>query len=262
MLWEIAGTPHRLLASAHIIPEKIVMPDWVAASHVGIRRFVFEADSRSSDAAQIGNDPTGAHLKFPGAKETYHRAKTLIEPLGCKESFETLRPWRAAFHVLFYILPIAGLSHAFGIDHRLRITAENSGLAVEFLESPAHAFKLIDSSCRNFQDGLAFFERSVDETESGKVFSELKCIVQAWRNADLASLTAMHDEKLREFPFVFRPSVTERNKEWVTAAKRFISEAVPTLFIVGAIHTVGAGSFIEQLERDGIKLTRTSGKLE
>jgi uncharacterized protein YbaP (TraB family) len=258
MLWKIVDTPHRLLGSIHILPEKAVLPDWVTASYDGIERFVFEADHRSPPNQEVGIDRTGAHLNLPGASEVYQRAKTLLASIGSNDPFDALLPWRAAFYVMHQLLPKVGLSHAHGVENRFRVMADGNGLSVEFLESPTRAFDLIDSSCKQAQGGLAFFERLVTDAESGAGLLELQRIIRAWLTSDLEALTTIHNKQLIQFPFIFDPSITQRNREWVTVAKRLASDRIPTLFIVGSLHTVGSGSFIEQLGHDGIRLTHIS----
>jgi len=254
MLWKIVDTPHRLIGSAHILPEKAVLPSWVTASYDGIERFVFESDTRSPPNQVIGVDRTGAHLKLPGALEVYQRAKMLLASIGSNDPIDDFLPWRAAFYVLFQLLTKSGLSHAYGIENKFRVMADANGLSVDFLESTTRALELIDSSSKQANGGLAFFENFVANAESGNGLSELQRVIRAWFSNDLEALTAIFNEKLIECPFMFVPSIIQRNKEWVTVARKLASDRIPTLFIVGALHTVGSGSFIEQLETSGFRL--------
>jgi uncharacterized protein YbaP (TraB family) len=118
MLWEIVGTPHRLLGSMHVLPETVLLPNWVTASHNGIERFVFEADIYSPLGKEIGVDPSRAHLKLLGVSELYERTKKLLASLGSVEPFEALRPWKAAFYVASRLYLTLGLLHPQGIDSR------------------------------------------------------------------------------------------------------------------------------------------------
>lgn len=256
MLWEIVGTPHRLLASMHALPEKVVLPDWVAASHEGTKRFVFELDHRNPLSQTGGIDHSGAHLKLPGISEVYVRAKVLLGSVGSNEPFEACRPWKAAFYVLARFLPQFGVSHDYGVDNRFRKLADEQRMSVDFLESPSHSAELIDNSCNKANGGLKFLEHILAIVQSGEAERELQRLSRAWFAGDMADLAAYLNEELIKFPFMYEPIITLRNRDWVNTATRLILDSLPTLFIVGALHTVGTGSFIEQLKNAGFKLAR------
>src|SRR5260370_28867565 len=157
MLWKIDNTPHRVLGSVHVLSENAVLPTWAADCHHGMKRFVFESDFRDASAGAIGIDRSGANLDFPGAADLYARAAAFLASLGSVEPFDGLRPWRAAFYLVLRLLPHAGLSHAHGMDNRLRLHADREQYATAFLESPTRAFDLLDSSCNKAMAGLRFF---------------------------------------------------------------------------------------------------------
>ena len=102
--------------------------------------------------------------------------------------------------------------------------------------------------------GLSFFEQTVDDIISGKSWIELRRIMLAWISSDLADFTAIRNEHLAEFPYMFSPLITQRNREWVSVSKKLIADNTPTLFIVGCLHTVGPGSFVERLGDAGLRL--------
>jgi hypothetical protein len=258
MLWKIDNTPHRVLGSVHILPENVVLPTWAAECHHGMKRFVFESDFRTQSAATVGVDTSGAHLAFPGAADLYARAAAFLASLGSVEPFDCLRPWRAAFYLVSRLLPHAGLSHAHGMDNRLRLYADREQFTTAFLESPTRAFDLVDSSCKQAMGGLRFFEKVLAYAISGAGLAELQRIIRAWFASDLVEFSAIHRERLAEFPFMFDPLITQRNREWVSVARSLIADKTPTLLIVGSLHTVGSGSFIEQLSDDGFRLIRVS----
>ncbi len=260
MIWKIVDTPHRLIGSIHVLPKNTTLPNWATESHDGIKRFVFEADHRSPliREMEIGIDRTEAHLEWSGVSQAYLKASELLDSHGINIPFNAFLPWRAAFFVMAQLLPIYGLSHDHGMDNRLRTMADSNGLKINFLEHPTRAFELIDSSCQHAQSGVAFFEDVVANAKSGVGLLELQRIIRAWFTSDLADFTAIHNEKLIQFPFMFEALITQRNLEWITVARKLITDKTPTLFIVGSLHTVGAGSFIEQLEISGIRLTRVA----
>jgi uncharacterized protein YbaP (TraB family) len=252
MLWEIVDTPHRLLGSMHVLPANVSMPDWVAASYEGIERFVFESDVRCLAAKQFGVDKTGKHLKLYGASEIYLHAKRLLNGIGVNEPFEAFRPWRASFFLENCFTSKFGFSGENGVDHRLRLLADEKTLLVDFFESRTRSHELYDDSCRNFQGGLAYFKRTIRDTKSGASKLHLERTFRAWMSSDLADLSAVFAEELAQSSYIANVHL-QRNREWVTVAKRLISENIPTLFVVGALHTVGKGSFIEQMGSAGFR---------
>ena len=213
MLWEIAGTPHRLLGSSHVLPKEIVFPSWVAASYEGIERFVFESGGNESPR-EIGIDRTQAHLKFPRALEVYQSAKTLLESIKIYDSFDDLLPWAAAFHVVGHFLPILGISPIYGVDFQLRKIAENKRLVINFLESSNHSSELIDLACKKSDGGLNFFEQTVADFRSDECRVMLRRLIKSWVSSDLADFNAIRDEHLIKFPSVFYPIITQRNREF------------------------------------------------
>ena len=75
---------------------------------------------------------------------------------------------------------------------------------------------------------------------------------KAWLSSDFAELVAVQKQWLAESSYMVDVDL-QRNREWVPVAKKLISEKTPTLFVMGAFHTVGKGSFIEQMEGAGFK---------
>jgi uncharacterized protein len=253
MLWEIVGTPHKLLGSMHILPEDVVLPDWVAASHSGIKRFVFERDHRSKLGEWIGVDRTMAHLQLFGVSEVYQRAKRLLESMGSDNRIECLCPWNATFYCVAHVNLTLGLSHPHGIESRFRKLADENNIAVEFLESPTRTLELIDSACKRTNADVDFFKKFIGDAESGVFQLKMRSLFQSWLASDLDAFATIHNDFFAESPVIFDAIVTQRNQNWNALAKRLILDEIPTLFIVGSLHTVGSDSFIEQLEANGFR---------
>ena len=144
------------------------------------------------------------------------------------------------------------------MDNRLRVHADSEQIATEFLESPSRGFDILESACEHAMGGLHFLQHTLNQINSGSSLAELQRILDAWLSNDLPALTTIHGERLAEFPIVFEPLITQRSREWIPVASQLIPDPTPTLFIVGALHTVGADSFIARLEDEGYRLTQTS----
>jgi len=253
MLWEIVDSPHRLLGSAHALPEGTVFPKWVTESHEGIERFIFESGGPGSRKG-IGDDRTLAHLKLSGVSEAYQSAKTLLESIGNYDSFDHFLPWKVAFYVVDRFLPILDLSRISGVDFQLSELAKSNRLATDFLESSTRSWELIDSSCKKTDGGLRFLEETIGDIKSGKSNLLARRLTRTWLISDLVDFHAILDETLTMCPSVFYPTIIQRNQEWGLVAKRLCADKSPTLFIVGALHTVGPDSFVEQMRANGLRL--------
>jgi uncharacterized protein YbaP (TraB family) len=253
MLWRITDSPHWLLGSIHILPDEVSLPTWFPCDLQGVERVVFESDYRDPAVHQIGLDYDAAHLEWPGVADAYRRSGVLLATYGIKDPFDALRPWRAAFYILGRLMPFFGVSHERGADNRLRTMAEATGVAIDYLESPTRAFELLDVSCSTVAGGLPFLEWVLNGVASGESTAELHRITHAWLESDLDDLAALHGEKLKQTPFMFVPLIQQRNQEWAQTAKKLVADPRPTLFVVGALHTVGSGSFIDSLAARGIE---------
>jgi len=260
MLWTVDNTPHHILGSIHVLPAGEGMPDWVLSPFAVSQRIVFEADH--TDTAlflEIGVDREGAHLELPGVRDLYERAQSLLHSVGSDVPFDGLRPWRANIHVAFALLAASdGVSGSTGVEMTLRSLADEFDLAVGFLESPGRAFELFDlADSVDAPPGARMLDMIVRDPEFAR--REYFRILNAWLACDRVELTTVHRERFELFPTVFEAVITQRNREWLPVAVEMIRSDIPTLFVVGSLHTVGPDSFIDQLHHAGFPTTfRTS----
>jgi uncharacterized protein YbaP (TraB family) len=254
MLWTIDGTPHRILGSIHVLPRDVEMPKWVSRAHAGVGRIVLEADATATDKfLEIGIDRSGAHLNFPGSRALYRQAAEILASVGTNIPFDGMRPWRAALFVAFWLQSTAlGISPENGVEHALRQIVAQRGLEMEFLEEPSRAFDIFESTVEA-DGGAALMERLVGDP--GLAERELARTITAWLGSDLSDLAAIQAERISQFPNVFEPLFNGRNLEWLPRVMEMIPDETPTLFAVGAIHTVGPASLIAHLQRNGIQCT-------
>ncbi|MCW1922670.1 TraB/GumN family protein [Luteolibacter arcticus] len=254
MLWTIDGTPHRILGSIHVLPRDVEMPEWVSRAHDGVGRIVLEADATATDKfLEVGIDRSGAHLNFPGSRALYQQAAEILAAAGTAIPFDGMRPWRAALFVAFRLQSAAlGISPEKGVEHALRQIVAQRELRIAFLEEPSRAFDIFDSTVEA-DGGTALMERLV--RDPGLAERELVRTITAWLRSDLTDLAAIQAERISQFPRVFEPLFNGRNLEWLPKVMDMVRDETPTLFAVGAIHTVGPASLLAHLQRNGIPCT-------
>ena len=138
------------------------------------------------------------------------RAAAFLASFGSVDRFDGLRPWRAAFYLISRLLPHGGLSHAHGVDNRLRLHADTEQLTTAFLESPTRAFDLLDSSCEQAMGGLRFFEKVLADAISGSdlqscsvsfalgspaiLSSSAQSTARGWQSSRLSLIRPSHSE--------------------------------------------------------------------
>jgi uncharacterized protein YbaP (TraB family) len=260
MLWTVENTPHHVLGSIHALPDGVAFPDWVFSAYQGSHRVVFEADhTAGASFLEIGVDRNGAHLADPEICDLYERARALLLSVGNDAPFDGLRPWRANMYVTFSLLAAGGgVSGTNGVEMKLRSLADSDGLAVGFLEKPGRAFELFDlADSDGSSSGARMLEMIVRDPEFAR--REYFRILNAWLTSDRVDLADVHREKLALFPTVFEAVITQRNREWMAVAAEMLASDIPTLFVVGSMHTVGPNSFIDEISNAGFQCTfRTS----
>lgn len=250
MLWYIEDTPHRILGSIHLLPPNKPFPSWVEVAYEGVGQIVFEHDVRNAQTTHhIGVDKSGAHLSIPGVKEMYRRAKQVLRSNGVGVDLSShFRPWRACQLISVELIKrLSGVSSDKGIEVQLIDRATRDGTPITFLESPSRAYELLDAANRPGQGpGRDAMSRVVfnPTLEIQKFVRTLS----AWQNSDLSELTAYLRQETALDSVSLPMVIGQRNREWLPVALEIIRSEVPTLFVVGALHTVGPGSFVEVIE--------------
>jgi uncharacterized protein YbaP (TraB family) len=141
----------------------------------------------------------------------------------------------------------------------LQRLADEKKIILEFFESNTRSAELTEGSLKKFHGGLAYLKKFIADVESGAGETELDRTLQAWLSCDFTELLSVQAEYFAKYPHSLNVQL-RRNKEWVAVAKRLIPDKTPTLFVVGAFHTVGKGSLIEQMENEGFKLNLIGNK--
>lgn len=258
MLWNIEGTPHKILGSIHALKSATILPDWAAKSHVGMKRFVFESDLTKSPKRRFGFNPSGSHMTIPGAKSVYRRAGEIMTSLGKEAvSLEDLLPWAVAYQLAKTAITNWGYTAEHGVDFRLNKIAKSGKAAFGFLEEPGRNSELHELRGDEFQYGIAFLDKCVSDLKSGEGKARFERNISAWFASDLIKAAEVQSEECHVCP-VIDEIQGQRNHEWIPPAMKLISEDTPTLFVMGYFHTVGKNNFIDLLSEKGIRAVKIS----
>ena len=87
---------------------------------------------------------------------------------------------------------------------------------------------------------LQYTLKDVDESPR-----ELDEIVSAWRAGDAARLNTLLAKGFDEFPELYGPLTSDRNRHWMPTLTRLLAEPRDCLVIVGALHLVGRDGVLE-----------------
>ena len=76
----------------------------------------------------------------------------------------------------------------------------------------------------------------------------------AWRRGDEATLAKLLAEGFEEYPDLYRPLTTDRNRRWVPKIEALLDDRDDYLIVVGTLHLVGRDSVLELLKKQGYRV--------
>ena len=79
----------------------------------------------------------------------------------------------------------------------------------------------------------------------------MKEMADAWRDGRLDTLGKELLADFDDFPSLYDPLVTNRNKAWVRSLERYGNDGRRYLVVVGGLHLVGPNSVIDMLKARG-----------
>ena len=97
-------------------------------------------------------------------------------------------------------------------------------------------------------------DQTVDELKS--IHSEMQEITGAWRHGDATRLAALLSTEYSDFPTLYKPLVSDRNRHWLPQVEQLLHGNDNALVVVGALHLVGQGGMLELLRHKGYTITQ------
>lgn len=169
-----------------------------------------------------------------------------------RDQLDTLESWAAALLLSHAVGQSANLSVELGTEKQLEARFQNSGKAVEGLETAYYQLGLLDTLPQRSQDEL--LTRTIaDSGISGARFNQL---VAAWAKGDIAAIERYTAEELRTVDGLAGPLLETRNRNWARWIERRLATPGTVLIAVGAGHLVGPDSVQVMLAAEGIHVER------
>jgi uncharacterized protein len=259
-VWAIRGAHNTvyLAGSVHLLPTaQATLPAGLLRAYADSSRLVMEIDLGRLDPQQLGNWilehgrlPAGTTLSAVIGAERYGEVTHAAGDFGLpQQALDDQAPWVVAIELTDLEYLKLGFDPEQGVEQQLVQRARTDGKATGGLET-------VDAELGSLV-GLSQADqvRLLDQTlkELGEPQSELQDIVSAWRSGDAPRLAKLLAGEYREFPGLYRPLVTERNRLWLPQIEQMLAGNDNCLVVVGALHLVGDGGLLELLRRDGFK---------
>jgi uncharacterized protein YbaP (TraB family) len=213
------------------------------------------AAERQEKIAALGRQPEGENLQqhlTPGAWETLTKYCSGDGP--ALVSLQSMRPWKAAFHLSNHHMARLGYSAARGLESHFSTAPGNRRLAgLETLEAQFAGLNQLDAAT---QEAL-LLKVVAEAPEADRRAAEN---IAAWREGDTRRLTALHDESMASLPVLKQLLFHDRHAAWLPKLEQYLEGTETVMVLVGSLHLCGRGSLIELLEAEGVRLTQMEYK--
>jgi uncharacterized protein YbaP (TraB family) len=177
------------------------------------------AAERQEKIAALGRVPEGETLQQHLSPEAWKTLAGYCNGDGpALVSLQSMRPWKAAFHLSNHHMARLGYSAARGLESHFSALAGSRRLA-----------------------GL--------ETLAAEN-------IAAWREGDTRRLAALHEESMASIPALKQMLFHDRHAAWMPKLEQYLDGSETVMVLVGSLHLCGNGSLIELLEAKGVKLTQ------
>jgi hypothetical protein len=254
MLWQVEGTRTFLLGSCHELPESYVtIPESWEIAWQESNQLVVEARIDQITAPLFEEYSDGRQLSDDLSADLYSTVRKAWVALDRDEkALPRVKPWVAGLVMSSILRQKIGLRSDFGVDRRFLQSALSKNREIHSLESITaglDCFRLQPVSEQSRM--LSYFVADIDRAKR-----ETLSVVEAWIRGDRIALEQFLESHFALFPNFFDALITRRNKAWLPALVRFANCGIPTLIVIGVLHTVGRGSVPELLQQQGHRLSR------
>jgi uncharacterized protein YbaP (TraB family) len=261
-LWSLKGKTNTvyLLGSVHFLSESEKLPAALDEAYRNSEVLLMEIDMDDLDPAQtqqitleLGMLPAGQSLEQQLGKPTYSRLVARAQDVGIDPTLlNRFKPWFAAMTLVQLQLMKMGLAPTSGIEQRFTTRAVADKKPIHGLETLRDQLGMLAGLPDKQQREFLLY--SIDDAD--RIAEEIDELLTAWRVGDTKKLAALLAEGFEQYPDLYRPLTTERNRRWVSQVEALLDDRDDYLVVVGTLHLVGKDSLIELLQAKGHKIVQ------
>lgn len=266
LLWKVSDADNAvyLLGSFHLLkPEDYPLSKDIDAAFDDAKMVVFEVEPASLGAPDTAEKfqrasgyADGRTLSQVLPKASRDRLdKLLAVSGGSAAQLEQVEPWAVNLSLILGMTQAMGFRQDQGLDANLMQRAAAAQKTVAGLETVDDQIAALDSMPMDEQVS------SLDELlqDPQETLGEMLEMHDWWKRGDIKNL----DEKMRvemkqKTPVTYRKVNVERNDRWIPQIERRLAEPGTdnTLFVVGAMHLLGADGVVDKLRAKGYAVER------
>lgn len=261
-LWSLEGKTNTvyLLGSVHFLSESEQLPAALDAAYEDAEVLLMEIDMDDLDPLEtqqiimeLGMLPPGETLQQHLDKATHARLTERARQVGLDPALlDRFRPWFAAITLVQLQLMKLGLAPTSGIEQRFTTRAVADSKPIHGLETLREQLGMLAGLPDRQQHEFLLY--SIEDAD--RMAEELEQLLSAWRRGDSKALADLLAEGFEQYPDLYRPLTTERNRRWLERIEALLDDPENYLVVVGTLHLVGKDSLIELLEARGHEVTQ------
>jgi uncharacterized protein YbaP (TraB family) len=244
----------------HFLKQSEQLPAVVNAAYADAEALLMEIDLDDLDPVEtqqvtleLGMLPPQQTLERELGPPTYAKLVTRARDVGIDPGLlNRFRPWFAAMTLVQMQLVKMGLDPNAGVERRLTVRAVADHKPISGLETLREQLGILAGLPEAQQ--REFLSYSIDDAD--RMAAEIDELLAAWRHGDTKALSQLLQEGFDEYPDLYRPLTTDRNRRWVSQVEALLDDKDDYLVVVGTLHLVGKDSLIELLQGKGHKIVQ------
>jgi uncharacterized protein len=261
-LWSLQGKTNTvyLLGSVHFLKESEQLPQALDDAYKASEVLLMEIDMDDLDpleaqqvTMELGLLPDGQSLQQQLGQESYTKLVTRAQDVGIDPSLlNRFQPWFAAMTLVQMQLMKMGLAPTSGVEQRFTTRAVADKKPIHGLETVREQLGMLAGLPQKQQREFLLY--SIEDAD--RMAKEIDDLLSAWRRGDSKALAKLLAEGFDEYPDLYRPLTTDRNRRWLGQVEALLDDREDYLVVVGTLHLVGKGSLIELLEKQGHRVVQ------
>jgi uncharacterized protein YbaP (TraB family) len=261
-LWSLQGKTNTvyLLGSVHFLKESEQLAQALDDAYQASEVLLMEIDMDDLDpleaqqvTMELGLLPDGQSLQQQLGPESYKKLVTRAQDVGIDPSLlNRFQPWFAAMTLVQMQLMKMGLAPTAGVEQRFTTRAVADKKPIHGLETVREQLGMLAGLPQKQQREFLLY--SIEDAD--RMAKEIDDLLSAWRRGDSKALAKLLAEGFDEYPDLYRPLTTDRNRRWLGQVEALLDDREDYLVVVGTLHLVGKGSLIELLEKQGHRVVQ------